>query len=105
MMEETEIIEIINNLIKKAHIHKDLKEDLFQELYLYYLQLKRRYLPETKVPFKAFIIKFLTWKMWAVVSRNTDLPIENIESLVDSRDEESLCIIEKDFSEFLIRGL
>ena len=104
-MEQNEITNIINGLIKKAHIHKDFKEDLFQELYLYFLQLEKRYLPEAKVPFEAFIIKFLTWRMWSIVLKETIKKPEDIYTIIDLRDEESLTIIENDFSPYLAEGL
>src|SRR3990167_4946443 len=100
-MEQNEITNIIKGLIKKAHIQKDLKEDLFQELYLYYLQLEKRFLPESKVPFEAFIIKFLTWRMWAIVLKETIKKSEDIYTIIDLGEEEYLININNNINIYL----
>ena len=66
-MKEEHISSIIHNLLKTAHISRGIKEDLFQDLYLYHLQLEKRYKPELNVPLEAFIIKFLKWRMWSLI--------------------------------------
>lgn len=75
---EEEISIIIKSLIKTAHVTDDLKDDLFQELYVHYLQLIEKYIPDMNIPFKAYIIKFLKWKMWNIVreSKNNNVSID-----------------------------
>lgn len=66
-MEEKILFSIIKNLLKKAYCSQDIKEDLFQDLYLYYLQIEKKYTSEMNVPFEAFIVKFLKWRMWTLI--------------------------------------
>ena len=82
-MKEEIISQIIHNLLKTAHISRHIKEDLFQDLYLYHLQLEKRYKPELNIPLEAYIIKFLKWRMWALIkieieSAKTTPIVENI---------------------------
>lgn len=58
-----DIEDIITNLISGFRVNPSLREDFSQELYLYYLQIKKRHKPESGVPFKAFIIVFLTYRL------------------------------------------
>lgn len=58
-----DIEEIITNLISGFRVNPSLREDFSQELYLYYLQIRKRHNPESGVPFKAFIIVFLTYRL------------------------------------------
>ena len=87
-MKEEHISSIIHNLLKTAHISRGIKEDLFQDLYLYHLQLEKRYKPELNVPLEAFIIKFLKWRMWSLIKleyAKTTLLVDNIP---DYREED-----------------
>ena len=87
-MKEENISLIIQNLLKTAHISRDIKEDLFQDLYLYHLQLEKSYKPELNVPIEAFMIKFLKWRMWTLIKlayiKTPPLP----ESIPDYREED-----------------
>lgn len=100
-MKEEEIASLILNLLKTAHI-KHIKADLFQDLYLYYLQLEKRYKPELNVPEEAFLIKFLTWRMWKLIKNHQKTSGESnlIENAPDYREEDE----EVDLSP-LIEGL
>ena len=87
-MKEENISSIIRNLLKTAHISRDIKDDLFQDLYLYHLQLEKSYKPELNVPIEAFMIKFLKWRMWTLIKlayiKTPPLP----ESIPDYREED-----------------
>lgn len=87
-MKEENISLIIQNLLKTAHISRDIKDDLFQDLYLYHLQLEKSYKPELNVPIEAFMVKFLKWRMWTLIKlayiKTPPLP----ESIPDYREED-----------------
>ena len=98
-MKEENITPIIYNLLKSAHINRSIKEDLFQDLYLYHLQLEKRYNPTMSVPIEAFMVKFLKWRMWTLIK--TEYVSNNLlpENISDYREEEDI-----DLSP-LIRGI
>lgn len=87
---EEEISSIIKGLVKTAHIVDDLKDDLFQELYVYYLQLIEKYRPDMNVPFKAYVIKFLKWKRGNIVkdSKNNTAYIDLNTIQAEEEEEE-----------------
>lgn len=81
-LNESEISSIITGLVQKAYCNSDLKEDLFQELYMHYLELSKKYSSENNVPFKAYIIKHLNWQMWKIVKsfKNENISV-NLETI------------------------
>ena len=87
-MNEKDISPIIHNLLKTAHISRGIKEDLFQDLYLYHLQLAKRYKPERGVPLEAFLIKFLKWRMWALIKLEYEKTTPIAENIPDYREED-----------------
>mgnify|MGYP001561050517 FL=1 len=89
-LKEEIISQIIHNLLKTAHISRPIKEDLFQDLYLYHLELKNRYRPELNIPLEAYLVKFLKWKMWRLIQiegANKATSIEDIADYADYREE------------------
>lgn len=87
-MKEENIFPIIKNLLKTAHVNHSIKEDLFQDLYLYHLQLEKRYISSMNVPLEAFLVKFLQWKMWALIKNEYSTITNIVENLPDYREEE-----------------
>ena len=86
-MKEEEIIPLINGILTNAHTNRDIREDLFQDLYLYHLQLEKKFLPEAKVPLQAYMIKFLTWRMWTLVKSKYYFNVQIPEDVTDYRDD------------------
>ena len=78
---------IIHNLLKTTHISRCIKEDLFQDLYLYHIQLEKRYNSELNVPLEAFLIKFLKWRMWALIKNVYQHTTEIMDNIQDYREE------------------
>lgn len=87
-MKEEIISQIIHNLLKTAHISRHIKEDLFQDLYLYHLQLEKRYKPELNIPLEAYIIKFLKWRMWALIKIENAKTTPIDENIPDYREKD-----------------
>lgn len=102
-MKEEEISPIINNLLKTAHINRSIKEDLFQDLYLYHLQLEKRYISTMNVPLEAFMVKFLKWRMWTLIKTEYSDSNQLPENISDHREED----LEEDLEDIniLIEGL
>lgn len=69
--QEIEIETLINNLLNQARVSTQNREDLFQELYLYYLTIKDKYKIEYNVPFQAYIITFLQWRLKTAIKKIT----------------------------------
>lgn len=92
-LNELEISSIITGLVKKAHCNSDLKEDLFQDLYIHYLELSKKYSSQNNVPFKAYIIKHLNWQMWKIVknskNENISVDLETIPSIEEIEETEA----------------
>ncbi len=86
-MKEEIISQIIHNLLKTAHISRHIKEDLFQDLYLYHLQLEKRYRPELNIPLEAYLVKFLKWRMWRLIQIEGVNKATSIEDISDYREE------------------
>lgn len=87
-VKEEKITPIITNLLKTVRGYGNIKEDLFQELYLYHLELEKRYSPSFNVPIEAFMIKFLKWRMWTLVKKESASIIQVSEYFPDYREEE-----------------
>lgn len=102
-MKEEIIFPIIKNLLKTAHTSRDIKEDLFQDLYLYHLQIEKRYKPELNVPLEAFLIKFLKWRMWALIKIEYAKTPPLAENIPDYREEnlEDITIVIEGLSNLL----
>lgn len=87
---DNDTVSIIKSMISKAHIRPSDRMDLFQDLCLYYLQLEQEYNPDTGIPLRAYILKYLKWKMWALVKSeygNSSVNIE--EDVVDYRNDDT----------------
>lgn len=84
-----DIDQIINNLLSGFKIRSSQREDFFQDLYLYYLQIERRHNPNSGVPFKAFIIVFLTYRLKTLLRNSNRNSFQELPEDRSSKDDPS----------------
>lgn len=88
MSELSEDIEqIINNLLSGFKIKSSQREDFFQDLYLYYLQIERRHNADSGVPYKAFIIVFLTYRLKTLLRNSIRNSFQELPEDRSSKDD------------------